>query len=171
MSIDDAIAEMMKPVREAGEVLYDRGFQDGYQAALDTFMATAQNLKGAPRGIDSALPAGPSSVTPAPSEKANAENATRAPRGALDPLLDAALEANPGMTTQEVEKAVLEADDRIAIKSIYNRLRFWEKQGKRFRRADDGHWYRVQDLPAPWVAKGSPNGETGAVAAPASFDL
>lgn len=76
------------------------------------------------------------------------------------------------MTTQEVEAAVMEADDRIAIKSIYNRMRYWEKQGKRFRRdKDNNRWYRVQDLPAPWAANRSPQGETGAVAAPASFDL
>lgn len=80
----------------------------------------------------------------------------RAPKGSLDPLLEEILQATPGLTTSQIEHAVHERDPRIAIKSIYNRLRHCERNNEKFQR-QSGKWFLRQTVPpAPQAAPPPP---------------
>ncbi len=68
----------------------------------------------------------------------------RAPKGSLDPILDEVLTERPGLSTGQVEQEVLKRDSRIALKSIYNRLRHCEKTDQKYYR-QNGNWYRKPD--------------------------
>jgi len=161
------IEALLAPIREAlnsGD--YDAGYAAGYQAAVQQLMSNMRTMipgdgqQPAPLIVESAVSA---SVVGA----VRAVGASRAPRGLVDNLLEEVLAERPGMTISEVEAAIAERDSRVALKSIYNTLRRWEKQGKRFRRKDHV-WYRIKDLPPPWPASSSPQGEAGGVQPPDS---
>lgn len=161
-AIDDAFAQGRTEGR-------DEGYAEGYAAAIAQMVATVEGL-GA-RTLTDRNDAAHAVNGGAPEPKEEVAPAARAPRGALDPILDTILAEGPGMTTQEVEAKVAALDPRIAIRSVYNRLRFHEKSGRRFRRRD-GQWYRVSDLPSPFLAaQSSPQGETGGVAPPVSANV
>ena len=78
----------------------------------------------------------------------------RAPKGSLDPLLEDILQASPGLTTNQIEHIVHERDPRIAIKSIYNRLRHCERNNEKFQR-QGGKWY-LRPPVAPQAAPSPP---------------
>ncbi|WP_034160267.1 hypothetical protein [Sphingomonas sp. ERG5] len=196
MAVTINIAEVAKPIEEALNAAIKRvyeeghgagraaGYADGYAAAVADIMSAAQSMAAPsaasarpteaemPKGVE--LEAGkPESEPETPKAvRSLAEQPTptpRAPKGILDSALDLALEAQPGMTTPEVEVAVLEIDGRIGVRSVYNRLRHFENIGRKFRRRD-GRWYRIEDLPPPWAEPSSPQGETGGVTPPGLFE-
>jgi hypothetical protein len=70
----------------------------------------------------------------------------RAPKGLLDDVLDDVLAERPGMVIKDLKKTVLDRDPRIAVRSVYNRLRLLERETGRFRRVDM-RWYRAGDVP------------------------
>lgn len=181
MLSDEAIDELLQPVfdalRSAMREASSRGYAAGSQAAVQAILHNATALLPVQpsliggRSADYAKPAADviQSSHIAMSDSVEAEVVRRAPRGLVDEILDQVLRAKPGMTQEEVESAVGEVDSRVAIKSVYNKLRAWEKQGRRFRR-HRGLWYRIQDIPPPWEGQSSPQGETGGVEPPISDD-
>lgn len=170
--------ELLEQLRTAGAAEFQRGYVAGFNAAVSALAEQARRM-----GPSITLPTRVIDYSEADAQDAEAGNEpsareqtlptdapSRAPRGALDEVLERVLADHPGMTTPEVEVAVLSADPRIAIKSVYNRLRHWEKSGRRFRRSGQ-RWYRIKDFPPPWRDHSSPQGETGDVGSPASFNL
>lgn len=182
MLTDEILEELLQPVfdaiRSAMREVSSRSYAAGSQAALQAILHNATALLPVQpsliggRSADYAKPAAEvvQSGHVVMSDTAEAEVVRRAPRGLVDEILDQVLRTKPGMTQEEVEAAVGEADSRVAIKSVYNKLRAWEKQGRRFRR-HRGLWYRIEDIPPPWAERSSPQGETGGVEPPESFDL
>lgn len=157
---DDELDELMAPVLAAMREAFRKVHSEATQAAVQKVVDHVSIL--APMGA-------PVSVIPM-TATAHGGPAPRAPRGLVDDVLEHVLSDRPGMSQEEVEAAVAEVDDRIAPKSVYNKLRWWEKKGQRFRR-HRGRWYRIEDIPPPWADKSSPEGETGGSEPPASFDL
>ena len=158
------IEESLEPMRAALRTAYAAGFADGRQAALDTIFANVQALVP----LDDPVRMRPTLISEAigtangtSDVKGVGEALPRAPRGLIDDVLEAVLQAKPGMTLEEVEAAVVAADDRIAPKSVYNKLRHWEKQNRKFRRARDQRWYRIGDIPAPFPVVTSSSSREG----------
>ena len=177
MLSDQDTEELLQPVFDALRAAMREGARRAYEAgSRATVQAILQNATAL-------LPGGATSPDERLSEVAKpiayedqaridigGEVARRAPKGLVDEVLDLVLQKQPGMTQEQVDAAVLEVDSRIAAKSVYNKLRAWEKMGRRFRR-HRGLWYRVADIPAPWAESSSPVGETGGGVPPASLDL
>ena len=59
------------------------------------------------------------------------------------------------MLIADVENAVKNLDDRVAIKSVYNRLRHLERTTGQYQRIKN-RWYRREDLPPPYVRNHAP---------------
>lgn len=175
---DQRIDELLRPateaLREAARQIFALGYRAGSQATVEAIMSNATALlPGTPptsesRSIDAGRPTSASVVIPQAASERRDEVVRRAPRGLVDDALEHVLQAHPGMTQEEVEAAVTDYDSRIATKSVYNKLRSWEKSGMRFRR-HRGLWYRIADIPPPWAEQSSPKGETGGVEPPASL--
>lgn len=163
--------ELVLPIRTAVDDAYEQGYSDGFAAAVLKLVASVEAMAPTavkPNGRGEREVAESVDTDKAEDLSAYRSNAPqpRAPRGALDEILEEALKSKPGMTTQEIEAVVAHNDPRIAIKSVYNRLRHFEKNGRRFRR-HNSRWYRVGDIPASFpVVPSSPRGETGGVAPP-----
>ena len=175
---DELLAPVYAAMREALCAAYGLGDQDGAGRLLEVLRDSAARLypDSTPKGVVTMTPEPvPAHQTREPPIVTSVgmvelpENAKRAPKGLVDDVLLQVLAERPGMTQEEVEDAVVAVDDRIAKKSVYNKLRWWEKQGQRFGRLS-GRWYRLEDLPAPFSIKSSPQGETGGVEPP-GFDL
>jgi hypothetical protein len=160
---------LLEPIQAIINKAYADGFKAGHEAAVAKLVQSVQSM--APATADPDAPSEPRKGGVLINGVSPATFAARAPRGALDHILEVVLAASPGMATPDVETAVLERDPRIAIKSVYNRLRHYEKIGRRFRR-QNSLWYRIADIPAPMpVRTVSPQGETGGVAPPASSNM
>lgn len=168
MLSEEKIDELLEePVRVAIRKAFEIGYQIGSQAVVDVILTGVSRfgdpLQQPPVHRHLVAESGAFELT------GEMVAATRAPRGLVDDVLEQVLRERPGMTQEEVEAAVVAVDDRIAPKSVYNKLRSWEKQERRFRR-HLGKWYRIADLPAPFpVVASSPKGETGGLAPPASL--
>lgn len=137
------VADIHESVATALEAAYQRGFEDGQKALREAFLVFASTRVGpaAPTFLGSgSLPS--TSTTDAAEEEVR----TRAPRGALDAVLNEVLAPGVRMTIDEVEAAVKERDSRVALKSVYNRLRHFEKTDGRFRRVR-GRWQRREEQP------------------------
>ncbi|MEN6630451.1 MAG: hypothetical protein ABFC42_12495 [Sulfuricella sp.] len=136
INIGDAITSLQGAVEGA----YKDGFSAGYKAAIDAVIAATRSLPNAPY-----VDLGDSDSVHQDVKPANV-TAPRAPRGLAEELLDRILSERPGLTQQEVEDAVVAADSRISPKSVYNRLRDYERKGKKYRRKE-GRWYKIADIP------------------------
>lgn len=125
---------------------YDQGFKAGVAAVI----AAAQTVSLSPNAESEE---GQVDLRSSDEMASEAEEDTapvfgvRAPKGLLDEVLDKVLRESPGLSQDEVEQRVLTADSRIAAKSVYNKLRHYEKTGRKYRRKD-GLWYRIADLPS-----------------------
>ena len=181
MLSEEALDEILKPVveamRAAARDIFSHGHNVGSQAAVQAILHNATALlPSVPSLISSGRPIDFAQSTAVETmlgvsmtDTAEAEVVRRAPKGLVDEVLEHVLREKPGMTQEQVEAAVVALDDRIAVKSVYNKLRAWEKQGRRFRR-HRGLWYRIKDIPPPWAEQSSPEGETGGPESPGPFD-
>jgi hypothetical protein len=180
MLSDEQIDELLTPafgaLRSAVRAAYKAGSDAGSQALINTLLESAARLFGDGTAEnddvlkDVPVPVDPEQEPEDESDDGNEAATRRAPKGLVDDVLQQVLADRPGMSQDEVEDAVVTVDPRIAKKSVYNKLRWWEKQGRRYRR-HEGRWYRIADLPPPWTNKSSPQGETGGGDPPASLDL
>lgn len=134
----------IKDLEEAMLALLRQAYDRGSEEALDRVLAAARNGKA----VSAAPPSADPERVPDLIGIRDEAPVRRAPKGALDPLLDEILRERPGLTTGEVENAVRDRDPRIAIKSVYNRLRHCERLNEKFQR-QDGKWFiRVPPPPA-----------------------
>jgi hypothetical protein len=171
MPIPINLDHLLLPIRTAIDEAYEEGYSHGYTAAVSKLVASVEAM--APTAVKPNGQGEREATESVDTDKADDLSAyrsnapqPRAPRGALDEILERVLAEKPGMTTQEIEAAVAHDDPRIAIKSVYNRLRHFEKTGRRFRR-HNSRWYRVGDIPPSFpVVSSSLRSETGGVAPP-----
>lgn len=173
MTPEQQIEDWLKPAHKA--------MADAMAAAISHAYAlgaqeTARKIMANVQGLD--IPVAPPSVTVVEAvgvatgtsvATGIAEVARRAPKGLVDDVLEMVLKASPGLTQEQVETAVVAMDHRIAVKSVYNKLRAWERQNRRFRR-HKGLWYRIADIPPIGAEQSSPQGEAGGVAPPDPFN-
>ena len=161
MAVAAGISDLTEQVAAAIASAYERGVNDGKAQMRDSILAavsspTADSVEPA-EPPQQERPARPHHAPFGPDGMFGAyegDGRVRAPRGVIDDVLYTALERYPGATTQQLEQVVASLDPRIAKKSIYNRLRYYERLGERFKRTG-GRWYLISHSPLI----GSPRGE------------
>jgi hypothetical protein len=137
---DVPLSDLHDTVRTAIDDAYRRGFEDGQRTLTHAFAAFASQHVKSPQGSFLGNIFADARATPEAAADA-AEARERAPRGLLDKILDEVLAPGRRLTIDEVEREVLGRDPRIALKSVYNRLRHYEKTDGSFRRVG-GRWQR-----------------------------
>ena len=162
MSHDEKVADIASRVAELISEAYERGWKDGAADARHRILRAAESESG----ISSAALA---PTHPASHGGQSVHPVASLPRGTLRPVVTAIMSQNPGKSLSEITRLVVKADPRISPYSVGNEVR--RNNGKMYK-SIKSKWYIIAGAASSKVAdattQNSPQGETGAVAAPAS---
>jgi hypothetical protein len=147
---NDSINDLTRQVQQLLEDAYQRGYRTGSEDMRNSILAAVQ----APRSTDAGNAGSSVAQAPAQEEERSVEKSRKAPRGLAMKVIGQILADSPGLALPELEEAVRTADDRIAMKSVYNHLR--ANEGELYRR-EGQRWFLISSNPdgqQGWVGVG-----------------
>ncbi len=139
--LDEIFGKLREEIDRMVSAAHAQGIKDGEAQALERVAAAIQSdpLAIPPERVRAAPPALPS-VLKEDEKKPN----TRAPKGLVKTLIDAALEEKGALRIADLEEIIASQDDRVAIKSVGNHLRRFEGETYKRDETDGRLWLLIE---------------------------
>lgn len=149
------INELIEGLRRHGELEYQRGVEEGRR--LERSLMLAYLSEATPPAQVASSPSAVLPSTEAATVSEERSDRRKAPKGLIETITKRILNEHPGLRLSDLEVVVLDADPRIAKKSVYNHL---NANRETLYRHENGHWYLRESAPVgaawtDWAAKNS----------------